>query len=104
MRIIQWLMRRRLERQKKARTRRLSEIRSRLRRLRPQGPQLSSMVQLELTRLAELAKQLRKVKSREELRLWSSRFDMCLPTLRVVLDIAQELPVPGKQRRRGSRK
>ncbi|MFC2017572.1 hypothetical protein ACFLUD_04085 [Chloroflexota bacterium] len=104
MRIIQWLIRKRLERQVKAQARRLSEIRSNLRKLQARRPQFRLMVQPELTRLAELAKQLRKVKNREELQLWSSRFAMCLPTLRVVLDIVQELPETRKKRRKGSRK
>jgi len=104
MGIIQWLKHKRLEKQVKARTLYLSEIRSKLQKLRTRRPQLRSMVQPELARLTELAKQLRKVKSHEELSLWHSRFNMCLPTLKVVLDIAQELPQTRKKSGRDKKK
>ena len=85
MGIIAWLRQKKLERRKKALTLRLSEIRTNLRHIRPQGYKMRSVIQSELIRIRELNKQLRKVKSKKELQYWHSLFSMCLPTLNALL-------------------
>ncbi len=92
MRIIAWLKQRRLERRKEGQTRRLSEIRTNLQKLKPRDLRMRSAIQSELTRIRELNKQLKKVKSEEELRFWNSLFNMCVPLFKALLSTSQAHP------------
>ena len=56
-----------------------------------QNTQFRQKVQSELNGLTELAKQLRKVKNQEEMKSWNSRFNMCLPILKVSLNMTESL-------------
>jgi len=102
MGIIEWLGQRYLQNQKEKQARKLAEVRKALRKLRSGSPQLRSMVQPELTRVDELNKQLRKVRSREDLRRWHSLYNMCLPAFEVALNLATTNPgARRKARKRG---
>ncbi len=92
MGIIAWLRQKKLERRKKAPALRLSEIRTSLQKLKPLDLRMRSAIQSELIRVRELNKQLKKVKSEEELRYWHSLFSMCLPTLKALLGTSQAHP------------
>ncbi len=100
MGIIAWLRRKWLDRQIRHRTQRLSEIRSGLQALRRRGPEMRAMVEPEQARVRELAKQLKKVKTRDELRRWNSLLEMCLPGLQAPLKIARTRPETQKKKRR----
>jgi len=90
MRIISWLRKKKLERQKKGQVRRLSEIRTSLRKLKTRDIRMRLAIQSELTRIRELKKQLNKVKSEEELRFWRSLFNMCIPSFKALLSASQQ--------------
>ncbi len=89
MRIIVWLRQKKLERRKKGLARRLSEIRTRLQKLKTPEPRMRFAIQSELERIRELKKQLNKVKSEEELRFWHSLFNMCVPSFKALLSASQ---------------
>ena len=89
MSIISWLRQRRLEGRKKGQTRRLSEIRASLQKLKTRDPRMRYEIKSQLERIRELKKQLNKVKSEEELRYWHSLYNMCAPSFKALLSVSQ---------------
>ena len=89
MGIISWLRRRRLERRKENEAHRLFKIRTSLRKLKTTDPRMRFAIQSELARIRELKKQLKKVKSEEELRFWYSLFNMCVPSFKALLSFSR---------------
>ena len=98
MQIINWLKQKYLRRRVERETQKLTEIRTGLRKLQSGSPQLRSTVQPELTRVDELKKKLRKVRSREDLRRWRSLYKMCLPAFQAALNLVQPNTSTGKRR------
>ena len=70
MGIIKWLGQKYLQSKKEKQARKLAEVRKALRKLQSGSPHLRSMVQPELERIRQLSSQLRKVRSRQDLRRW----------------------------------
>jgi len=103
MGIIAWLKRRRLEKRKEKQARRLVEIRTSLQKLGRREPMMRPVIQPELGRIRELKKQLKQVKSEEELRFWHSLFNMCAPAFGALLNISQENTKSGSRRGRARR-
>ena len=107
MGVLGWIRRRRLARNVREQAEGLSEMQAALRRLRTRSPQLRPMVEQELGRTRELAKLLRKVRTRAELERWHALLAMCLPTLRPLVDSAPPPRAPrprtGKRRPAGRR-
>ncbi|MFC2047294.1 hypothetical protein ACFLTK_03370 [Chloroflexota bacterium] len=89
MRIMVWLRQKRLGRRKNGHTRRLSEIRTSLQKLKPREPKMRLVIQSEMMRIRELRKELNKVKSEEELRFWYSLFSMCVPSFKALIGTSQ---------------
>ena len=105
MKISSWIIEKHLQIQKEKQTRKLDEVRKGLRRVQSRSPQLRSMVQPELERVRQLARQLKKVRSREDLRSWHGLYKMCLPAFEATLNLSQPRPGTGKRRSKsGSRK
>ncbi len=98
MGIIAWLKRKRLEKRKEKQGRRLAEIRSGLQRLGRREPMMRPVVTPELGRIRELKKQLKRVKSEEELRFWHSLFEMCAPLFEALLNTPQGKTKSGSRR------
>ena len=61
---------------------------------------MRAMIEPELARIRELAKQLNKVKSEEELRFWLSLFDMCVPVFDTLLNTSQAYTKTGRPEKR----
>lgn len=97
MRIGSWIIQRHLQIQKEKQDRKLDEVRKGLRKVQTRSPQLRSMVQPELERIRQLSRQLKKVKSREDLRRWRSLYKMCLPAFEATLNLAPQRTVTGKR-------
>ena len=98
MGIIGFVEQKYLQGQKERQGRKLTEVRKGLRKLQTGSPQQRSMAKLELTRVDELRKQLRRVRSREDLRRWRSLYDMCRPAFEVALNLSRPRKRTGKKR------
>jgi len=103
MGIIAWLKRRRLEKRKENQARRLVEIRTSLQKLGRREPLMRPIIQPELARIRELKRQLKNVKSDEELRFWHSLFNMCAPLFKALLNTPQGNTKSGSRRGRAKR-
>jgi hypothetical protein len=101
MQIGNWIIQRYLQIQKKKQDRKLNEIRAGLRRVQSASPQLSAMVRPELERVRQLSRQLRKVRSREDLKRWRSLYEMCQPAFEATLNVAPARKTTGKRRKKG---
>jgi Xaa-Pro aminopeptidase len=104
MGIISFVERKYLQGQKERQARKLAEIRKGLRKMQSSSPQLRSIAKPELTRVDELLRQLRKVRSREDLRQWRSLYEMCSPAFEAALNLSRPRPGTGKRRTKSSRR
>ena len=102
MGVIKFLERKYLQGQKERQARKLAQVRKGLRKLQTGSPQLRSVAKLELTRVDELRKQLRKVKSREDLQRWRSLYEMCRPAFEAALNLSRPHSRTGKKRTKSS--
>lgn len=98
MRIDSWIIQKHLQIQKEKQARKLDEMRKGLRKLQSGSPQLRSIVQPELERIRQLLKQLKKVRSRKDLRRWRALYKMCLPAFEATLNLAKPRTGAGKRR------
>ena len=85
MRILAWLRQRGLERRKKEHACRLAEIRTSLRKIKTREPRTRYAIKLQLVRIQELNKQLKRVKTGDELKFWYSLFTMCIPSFKALI-------------------
>ena len=100
MRIVGWFSRKLVAREVRRQSASLSDLRAALKRLKARSPQMTPLVAPEMARARELARQLRKVKTRQEMQQWRSLLNMCLPALQALLGTA---PAPARRTSRQSR-
>ena len=82
-----WIIQKHLQIQKEKQGRKLDELRKGLRKTQSRSPQLRSMVQPELERVRQLSRQLKKVRSREDLKRWRGLYAMCLPAFTAAINL-----------------
>ncbi len=104
MGIIRFVERKYLQGQKERQARKLAEVRKGLRKMQSGSPQLRSMAKLELTRVDELRKQLRKVRRREDLRRWRSLYEMCRPAFEAALNLSRPHSRTGRRWTKSSKR
>ncbi|UCB43411.1 MAG: hypothetical protein JSV77_01820 [Dehalococcoidales bacterium] len=104
MGLIKFVEKKYLQGHKERQMRKLDVVRKGLRRMQTGSPQLRSMAKLELERINQLSKQLRKVKSREDMKRWRSLYEMCRPAFEAALNLSKPRPRAKKPRTKSSRK
>jgi hypothetical protein len=104
MGIIGFLEQKYLKGQKERQARKLTEVRKGLRKMQSGSPPLRSIAKPELARVDELRRQLRKVRSREDLRQWRSLYEMCQPAFEVALSLSRPRPGTIKRRAKSSKR
>ena len=101
MGIANWIVQKHLQIQKEKQDRKLDEVRKDLRRVQTRSPQMRSTVQPELERVRQLSRQLKKVRSREDLKRWRALYAMCQPAFEAALNMAQPRTKTGQRRAKG---
>jgi hypothetical protein len=104
MKIGNWIIRKHLQIQKEKQDRKLDEVRKGLRKTQSRSPQLRSMVQPEMERVRQLSRQLKKVRSREDLRRWRGLYEMCLPAFKAAINLTPQKIDKSKRRPQKRRK
>ena len=102
MGIIGLVERKYLQGQKEKQAQKLAEVRKSLRKTQSGSPQLRSMVQPELERVRQLSTQLRKVRSREDLKSWRALYEMCRPAFEVTINLAPPKKTTRKRSTKGT--